>query len=143
MKTKNFDRLVTAAGLLLLAAGFILLKTAADPRGIMLTLPYVCIGLGCGAFGHGIGKITAARAEQSDPQLRRRMEIERKDERNIAISDKAKARAYDAMIYVYGAMMLAFGLMGADMTVILLLFAAYLSVIALFVWYHSKFSKEM
>lgn len=34
------------------------------------------------------------------------MDIVRKDERNIAISNRAKAKAYDLMTYTFGALLL-------------------------------------
>ncbi len=40
---------------LLFLAGVVLIKTIADPRGVMLALPYVLVGVGCGLFGGGMG----------------------------------------------------------------------------------------
>jgi len=143
MKKKIVHYVVTAAGLLLIAAGLASLKMAAEPQGIMLAAPYVCIGLGCGAFGHGVGALVNNRALEGDPQLQKQMEIEKNDERNIAIFNQAKAKAYDVMVYVFGAIMVAFALMGVDMVAILLLVAAYLFVVGFFIYHLSKYQKEM
>ena len=71
------------------------------------------------------------------------MEIDKNDERNIAISNQAKARAYDAMLYVFGALMISLACMGCNVTIVLLLVAAYLSVVGCFLFYHNRYQKEM
>ncbi len=143
MKKENVYYLTAVVGLLLLAVGLIMLKVIADPQGILLTVPYVCIGLGCGAFGHGVGDLVNHKVAKNDPQLQKQMEIDKNDERNIAIANKAKANAYDIMLYVFGALMLTFALMNVDMLAILLLVAAYLFVVGFFIYYLNKFHKEM
>ena len=70
------------------------------------------------------------------------MEIEKKDERNIAIANQAKAKAYDAMVPVFGVLMIVFALMNVAMTPILLLVATYLLVVGVNVFYLNKYQKE-
>ena len=43
---------LTVLGVLLVAGGLFMLRGAAGSQGVLLTLPYLCIGLGCGMFGH-------------------------------------------------------------------------------------------
>jgi hypothetical protein len=143
MKRKTIDYLITLLGLTLLAAGLYLVKSAADPQGFLKTLPYLCIGLGCGAFGHGMGNIISRKAYQSNPQLQKKIEIEQKDERNIAVANHAKAKAYDLMLYVFGALTLSFALLEINMTVILLLVFSYLLVIIYFIYHLMKYDREM
>ena len=138
MKKKSFNYLIAVVGLLLLATGLTLLKVIVNPQGILLVVPYICIGLGCGAFGHGVGDIV-----NNNPQLQKQMEIDKNDERNIAIANQAKAKAYDIMLYVFGALMVAFALMSVDMVAVLLLVAAYLFVVGFFIYYLNKYHKEM
>ena len=78
-------------------------------------MPYLCIGAGCGAFGHGMGELIGRRALKHAQDVRRQIEIEQKDERNIAIMNRAKGKAYDAMIYIFGALMVSFALMELEM----------------------------
>ena len=85
MKTKIMRYATTIIGLLLLAAGLYLIKMNSDPQGIMRVLPYVCIGIGCGLFGHGMGEIISGRAIRNDPEIQRKLKIETNDERNITI----------------------------------------------------------
>ena len=95
MKAKITEYSVTIIGLLLLAAGLCLLKMNGTPQGIMFALPYVCIGIGCGLFGQGMGNIISERAVRSNPEIQKKLEIEKNDERNIAIANRAKGKAYD------------------------------------------------
>ena len=138
--TKQY--ILAAAGILCFITGLVSLKTIAEPQGVLQVLPYLCIGIGCGVFGHGAGEIAANRAYAKNPQLRKQMEIEKQDERNIAIANQAKAKAYDSMLYVLGAVMIAFALMNVQTTTILLLVGAYLLVVGVFIFYLNKYQKE-
>lgn len=130
-------------GVLLLAIGLYLIKMSDDPQGIMRALPYVCIGVGSGLFGHGMGNIVSERAIQGDPDLKKKLEVEKKDERNVAIANRAKGKAYDMMTFVYGALMVSFALMGVDMIAVLLLVFAYLLVHGFALYYRFRYEKEM
>ena len=119
MKERNYDVVKTVVGILLAAIGFVLLRRYADSQGVMAVLPFVCIGVGCGAFGHGMGGMLSRKALKGSPDLQKQLEIEQKDERNIAISNSAKGKAFDIMLFVYGALMLSFALMQVDLAAIL------------------------
>jgi hypothetical protein len=109
----------------------------------MRALPYVCIGLGCGIFGHGMGEIISRRAVKNHPDIKKQIQIDKQDERNVTIGNRAKAKAYDMMIFIFGALMLAFALMGIDTAAVLLLVIAYLFVVGYGIYYRCKFDKEM
>lgn len=134
---------LTVLGFVLTVVGLCYLKSTAELRGYMRVLPYVCIGIGCGAFGHGLGEILSQRAVKNSQELQRQIEIEKKDERNVTISNRAKAKAYNAMIYILGALIVSFSLMNLELYVILLLVFAYLLVIGISVYYRCKYDKEM
>lgn len=131
------------AGVLLLAGSLYLIRTTPDPQGIMRTLPYVCIGLGTGMFGGGMGELIGRRAVKNSPAVAKQMEINKNDERNVAIANRAKAKAYDMMVFVFGALMLALALMETELTVVLLLVFAYLFTIGYGVYYRVKYDREM
>lgn len=61
MKKRVGNYVAVAIGLVLLIAGLAILKAATDPEGVLRVLPYICIGLGCGIFGHGMGTPSAER----------------------------------------------------------------------------------
>ncbi len=143
MKKNDRNYYITLIGLLLTATGLYLVKAISEPKGIMQALPYVLIGIGCGAFGNGTGNIIRAKAIGNRPELKKRIEIEENDERNILISNQAKAKAYDLMIFVFGALLLTFVLMGMDLIPVLLLVFAYLFVVFSSIYYRSKYEKKM
>ncbi len=143
MRKNAMSNLMTIMGLLLLGIGLYLIKATADPRGVMIALPYVCVGLGCGIFGQGMGSIISHKAIKNSPNIEKQLEIIRNDERNIAIGNRAKAKAYDMMIFVFGSLLLAFALMGIDMFAVLLMAFAYLFVAGYGIYYRCKYDKEM
>ena len=94
-------------------------------------------------IGHGVGALANAAVFRKYPDIAREKAIEEKDERNVAILDRAKAKALDMMFYVFGALMVSLALMGADIGIVLLLVAAYLFVAGCMVYYMCKYQKEM
>ena len=90
-----------------------------------------------------MGNVISERAIRNDPDLQKRMNIEKNDERNIMIANKAKSKAFDMMTYVFGALMVSFALMDVNMTALLLLVFAYLFVHGFGIYYRIKFDKEM
>ncbi|WP_324823045.1 DUF6442 family protein [Sinanaerobacter sp. ZZT-01] len=143
MKKNASTYLLTISGLLLLGIGLYLIKTLVDPQGILRALPYVCVGLGCGIFGHGMGELISLKAMKGHPDLEKQLKIDKNDERNIAIANRAKAKAYDMMLFVFGALMLSFALMEVDLTLILLLVFSYLFIAGYGIYYRIKYDKEM
>ena len=143
MKKNIFNYGITIIGFILLIIGLVGAKTVAANHGMLSAFPHVLVGLGCGFFGQGMGSLISRRALKNSPEIQRQLEIDLKDERNIAIGNRAKARAYDIMVFVFGALMVAFALMGVDLTVVLLLVFAYLFVTGSGVYYRCRFDKEM
>lgn len=141
---KNFkDCFIVIIGLVLIAAGLIMVKTLYEPQGMMRALPYICIGFGCGIFGQGMGNIISQKVIKNSAEINKQIEIEKKDERNIAIAYRAKAKSYDMMIFVFGALMVSFALMGVEMIAVLMLVFAYLFVVFYGIYYRFKYDKEM
>jgi len=143
MKKNTWNYFLTVVGLLLLGVGLYLARTIIEPQGVMRALPYVCMGVGSGILGQGMGEIISRRAIKNNPDIQKRMDIEKNDERNMAIANRAKAKAHDMMIFVFGALMIAYALMGIDMVAVLLLVFAYLFVIGYGIYYRFKFDREM
>ena len=94
-------------------------------------------------LGNGIAQLVQRWALQKDPELARQQEIEVGDERNIRLAEGAKARAFDLMVFVFGALMLIFALMQVDLAAILLLVGAYLLVQGYAVYCRIRLEKEM
>ncbi len=142
MKNK-MSYLFTIIGIVLLGIGLYFVKTTDVVQGLMLTLPYIFVGIGCGLFGHGMGNLISARTMKNHRDTRKQLEIEQKDERNIAVVNRAKAKAYDMMTFIFGALMVSFALMGVELTVVLLIVFAYLLVHGFGIYYRIKYDKEM
>ncbi|MFL0195396.1 DUF6442 family protein [Clostridium sp. WILCCON 0269] len=138
--------ITTIIGLLLLGIGLYIVKVVIkpiEPQGIVKALPYICIALGCGIFGRGMDEIISSRAIKNYPEIKKQIEIHVQDERNIAIKNRAKAKGYDMMIFIFGALILALALMGIDLTVVLLLVFGYIFVAGYCIYYRCKYDKEM
>lgn len=127
---------LTVMGLGMLVLGLIFVKSD-------LTIPYLSVGVGAGLFGHGLGAVINLHQEKKHPDFAKQQEILRKDERNVAIANRAKAKGYDSMVYVFGALLVAFGIMNVSLKVILLLVGAYLFVCGTSIYYRIKYDREM
>jgi len=143
MKKHGLQTALGILGLVLLAVGLYLAKTIADPQGIMRALPYVFIGIGCGLFGQGVAGVIERYVYKKHPDMQKQKEIEVNDERNREISTRAKAKGYDTMVFVFGALMVSFALMNVDVAVVLLMVFAYLFVVGSHIYYRVKFEKEL
>jgi hypothetical protein len=135
--------LLTLVGVILFAGGLYFIKTVDDPQGMLRALPYVGVGVGCVVFGHGLGEIILRHAMRSNPAAAKQLEIDRKNERHLAIANRAKAKAYDMMVFVLGALILALSLMGMDVIELLLLVFAYMIILGYNSYYRFKYYKEM
>ena len=143
MKKHVLQTALGILGLVFLAVGLYLVKTIADPKGILLTLPYVFVGIGSGLFGQGVAGVIERYVYKKHPDMQKQKEIEVNDERNREISTRAKAKAYDTMVFVFGALMISFALMNVDIAVVLLMVFAYLFVVGSHIYYSVKFGKEL
>lgn len=125
----------------MLVTGVILAKLEL-PRNMEI-LGYVLLGLGCGIFGGGTGGVLSDWAVKKDPEAARLVQIAEKDERNVLLADQAKARAFDGMLSIFGALMLVFVLMQVELRGILLLVAAYLTTVGIFVVQRVRLEKML
>ena len=140
---KTKELLITLVGVVLIGVGFYLIKTVDNSQGIMKTLPYLCIGLGCGLFGNGIGDFVSKKTIEKNPKLAKQVEIDTKDERNVMIGNMAKAKGFDIMLYIYSALLLTFALMGISFNVIIPMVIAYLFVIGYYLYHVTKIQKTL
>ena len=146
MKNKNYvlkNILLSFLGVVLVAVGlFIYQKTLGMDKTIVV-IPYIFIAIGCGILGHFTGNLIQYYSTKNNEELKRQIEIEKNDERNVLIAEKSKAKAYDLMIYLFAAMLIIFSLMGADKLQILVLVAIYLSLQIYALYWKSKFESRM
>ena len=131
--------LLTILGIALGAAGLWMVRT----MGPEWRWGYVLIGVGCGLFGHFMGEFLARRAVESDPKAAKELEIQQKDERNVAIGNAAKAKAFDVMLTTFSPLLLILALLEIDLLPLLLLVAAYLFVVFDSIYWLNRYQKEM
>ena len=143
MKRKVLESLLAAGGVLLMAAGLLLLRAFPEAEGAARVAPYLMVGLGSGMFGHGMGGIISRRALKGAPDVQKALEIERTDERNVMIGNAAKGKAFDLMTYLYGALTFSFAMMDIGIAPVLLLVAAHLFVHGYAVYWRIRLEKEM
>ncbi|WP_413381410.1 hypothetical protein [Alkalihalobacillus sp. 1P02AB] len=143
MKKSISAYILTVLAVGLLAGGLYFIKTIENSQGMLEALPYIWVGIGCVIFGHGMGEIILQRAMKGAPTAAKQLDIDKNDERNLTIANQAKAKAYDMMVFVFGALMISFALMGIDLIVLLLFAFAYMLIIVYSTYYRFKFNKEM
>lgn len=142
MKTKLIRLCATVFGFVLLIGGVFFVKADDAPQGILRAIPYLCIAIGCSLFGSGLSGWLSNRAIRGEAKITKQIEIEKKDERNVTIMNQAKGKAFDLMSCVFGALIWAIALIGADTILVLLLFFAYLFVLGAALFYRIKYEKE-
>ena len=143
METRKRDYAVTVLGVLLFVAGLVLLKAIPEAEGMMKALPYLCVGVGCGMLGHGIGIIMNGNIMKKNPELKKQKQIAEQDERNVMLSATASAKAYRMATYVFNVLLLSYALMNVEILPILMLAAGYLFVVGYGIWYRLKLEKLM
>lgn len=67
---KNLSLIISFIGIVSIAGGLLLIKTLENPNEFILTLSYICIGVGCGVFGHGMGNFVAIKTVQNNAEIK-------------------------------------------------------------------------
>ena len=146
MKNKNYvlkNILLSFLGVVLVALGLYIYQKTLGMDKTVVVIPYIFIAIGCGILGHFTGNLIQYYSTKNNEELKRQIEIEKNDERNVLIAEKSKAKAYDLMIYLFAAMLIIFSLMGADKLQILVLVAIYLSLQIYALYWKCKFESRM
>jgi hypothetical protein len=101
------------------------------------------VGVGSGLLGGGLGHLINIILVEKDPKIKKKYDIETKDERNISINNHAKAKAFDTMNYLLPMAMLIQILLNVHLWVTFVMIDAYLVIHGIFIYYLNKYSKEM
>ena len=136
-------RRLAAIGFVLFVTGIVLIILFSESQGIMKSLPFVCLGVGCGFIGGGIGGTVSYRKMKKNPNLAKQKEIDLKDERNIAIAYKAKAMAYNLTLLIFAALIVFLAVVQVETYITLVFTGAYLIVIFLYIYFFNRYHKEM
>lgn len=137
------DWFFTLLGIGLVVVGFLLHKNSLSTDKMIVTIPYILIGVGCGIFGHFMGNLIKYFSIKNHEELERQIQIDKNDERNILIAEKSKAKAYDLMVYLFVSILIIFSLMGVDKLAIIMIVAVYISIQTYALYWRSIFESKM
>ncbi|WNY23031.1 hypothetical protein MmiHf6_03270 [Methanimicrococcus hongohii] len=112
---KLINQSLTFIGLLLIIVGIIIAffgKAHIHIRFIRPEfVPWVMIFCGIILIVIGVTELLTSRLKADSPEEIKQIEIEKKDERNIAIGNAAKARAYELMSVLFAFVLIALALL--------------------------------
>ncbi len=134
--------LFTVFGFMIILSGFMLLNNSTLLKA-SLPVAYILMGLGFGVVGHFTGKLLKNYLIKENSNYAKRVQIEQKDERNTLILRLAKEKAYNSMLYVFAGLIMLFALIEVDTNVVLMMSAAYIFTLIVFVFNFNKYSKEL
>ncbi len=139
MREKKLLRFIALVfGVCLALAGLFLIKGEE-----LKAVSGVCIGIGAGLFGQNTANLFMLRYEEKNPDAAKIKKIEEKDERNITIKNRAKAKAADIVQYLIILLIFIAILIRAPLWVTFVIIGVYLSYHILSLYYIAKFNKEM
>lgn len=130
-------------GFILFMIGIVLTILFSESQGIMRTLPFSCIGIGAGLGGGGLGGVIRSRQMLKDPQLVKQIDIDTKDERNIAINNKARSATFNFTLFILSGLVIFLSLMQVETYITLVFVGAYLLIIFVYIYFLKKYHKEM
>lgn len=107
------------------------------------SLAGVCLGTGAGLFGMSISNILMRRYELRNPDIAKQNAISLKDERNIIIRNRAKAKAGDITQWLIMGIAYITILIDAPLWVTLAVVSVFVVYNVLGLFYMSQFEKEM
>jgi len=134
--------LFTVFGFMIILSGFMLLNNSTLLKA-SLPVAYILMGLGFGVVGHFTGKLLKNYLIKENSNYAKRVQIEQKDERNTLILRLAKEKAYNSMLYVFAGLIMLFALIEVDTNVVLMMSAAYILTLIVFVFNFNKYNKEL
>lgn len=117
---KTLNNLTIAIGIVLICAS--IFGYGVDKLGYLDIpndkLPFVIIIIGIGVIVGGVCDVFV----KSEKEIKRELEIEAKDERNVCINRTAKSFAFDIMTVLFSATITVLGLIGKISVVIFFIF---------------------
>ncbi|MGG6313565.1 hypothetical protein [Paenibacillus macerans] len=124
-------------GMIVLAVGL------AGISGMTRTWAGLCTGVGAGLIGMNVANLIIGAYYRNHPEVQKQSDIEAKDERNVTITNKAKAKAFDLTLKVL--IIVPFLLILADSPLWMTLAAVgvYLFGFGAQIYFMMRYGKEM
>jgi hypothetical protein len=126
-----------ALGVVLVVVGLLL------PGSVPKAVAGLCLGIGSGIAGMSAANLTMASYYRKHPALQKRAAIDARDERTIAINDKAKARAFDITRYILIAVALVYIAANAPLWMTLLIVGVHVFGSVIEFYHMAKYDNEM
>ena len=103
----------------------------------------ILLGTGAGVLGANIAKLYFINLEKKNPDIVKENEIELKDERNILIRQRAKAKSADIMQWLIMLIAYLTIFVNAPLWITLLIVGIFVLYNIIQIYYINKFNKEM
>ena len=137
LKKKSFYIMTLIIGIVLFCSSFLL-------RGEELkTISGILIGIGAGLIGMSIVNLWMKGFEEKNPELVKENEIEFKDERNVMIRYRAKAKAGDIIQWFIIGIAYLLIIIDAPLWTILITVGGFVLYHIICLYYMNKYQKEM
>ena len=107
------------------------------------SLSGILLGTGAGVFGANIAKLYSINLEKKNPDIIKENEIELKDERNVLILQKAKAKSADITQWLIMLVAYLEILVNAPLWITLVTIGIFVLYNIIQIYYVNKFNKEM
>lgn len=141
MNNKKKGYLLSVLGIALIFTALYFFINFRSTENSLFNLTYILLGIGSGIFGHGLGELIIVYSKNQN--LKKSINIQKNDERTIAINNLSKAKAYDVMIYIFSALIMIMAFMNINPVAVIISVSAYLFIIFTNVFYKIKYNKEM
>ena len=103
----------------------------------------ILLGTGAGVLGANIAKLYSINLEKKNPDIVKKNEIELKDERNILIRQRAKAKSADIIQWLIMIIAYLEIFVNAPLWIILLTVGIFVLYNIIQIYYINKFNNEM
>lgn len=137
MKDKKMLYMIIA-GIAVILCGICLLLSDKSNDGIQGLL----FGIGSGLLGAGIADVISKNMYRKNPELYKKITIEKNDERNIDIKNKAQAKAGIILMYLNFILAMVMGFYKIDLWAILSLILINLIYSFCIIFFINKFNKQ-
>lgn len=135
--------LAIGVGLIFILSGIYGVHGVEKLSSTLQVFAYLALGLGCCLVGYGSSRLSQRRILAGTPEVEKEFRINQRDERNQQITFRAKAKAYDAMCFVFAALLITFLMLGVDRLVILLFIIAYVFVLGYGLYHRFQLQQKM
>lgn len=143
MKKSKKNYILSFIGIVLIVLGLFFYKSISDLEGVLEILTYILLIFGIGIFGHGMGNILMKYAIKDNPKIEKESLVALEDERNVKISQLAKAKAFDMTVYLFGAVILLLIFLKVEERAIIILAISYVFINIYSIYNREKIEKEM